>query len=125
MLPFIFAYISADIVRVLEIGYADERFLRRIAEIGHGILAGSYIQETVIVDRKFGIGEWLGYRFFMFEYQNYARVAVPRRRGTPVAFFELLIFPTSILLLVFCLFIIYFLCLIELMRFIPIRIFNK
>ena len=38
----------------LEIGYADERFLRRIAEIGHGILAGSYIQKAVIVDGKFG-----------------------------------------------------------------------
>ena len=63
----VFADESADIMRVLKICNADKRFFRRIAEVGNGILAGSYIQETVIVDRKFGIGEWLGYRFFMFE----------------------------------------------------------
>lgn len=65
--PLFSAYISADIVRVLEIGYADERFLRWIAEIGHGILAGSYIQKAVIVDGKFGVGEGLGNRFLVAE----------------------------------------------------------
>ena len=63
----VFADESADIMRVLKICNANKRFFRRIAEVGNGILAGSYIQETVIVDRKFGIGEWLGYRLFMFE----------------------------------------------------------
>ncbi|KEL81347.1 hypothetical protein AB07_1774 [Citrobacter freundii] len=46
-------------------------------------------------------------------------------RGIAIPLIQLLIFPTSTLLLVFYHFIIYIPRLISLMRFIPIRIFNK
>ena len=67
MFPFVFADISADIVRVLEIGYTYKRLFWWVAEVANGIFAGSHIQKAVVIDGKFGVGEWFGNRFLVAE----------------------------------------------------------
>jgi len=64
---FVRSYESADIVRVLKVGDANERFLWRVAQIGYCVFTGSHIKETVVVDGKFGVGKWFCYRFLMLE----------------------------------------------------------
>ena len=67
MYSFICSYESANVVRVLKIGNADEGFFGRIALISNSVFAGSYVQEAVVINRELRISEWFGYRFFVFE----------------------------------------------------------